>query len=79
MNHNHTHQPAPPDGAFDCPEENVKPKQDGPYCPEWARCEYCGPMSLGQTVEVQAGLLTHEGPSGAIHPVDASLEAAAPQ
>lgn len=47
MNHNHTHQPAPEMfGAFSYPEENVKPKQDGPYCPEWARCEYCGPMSL---------------------------------
>lgn len=25
MNHNHTHQPAPQDGAFSYPEENVPP------------------------------------------------------
>ena len=50
-------------------------QQEETYCPEWARCEYCGPMSLEQTVEVQVGLLTHEGPSGAIHPVEASHEA----
>lgn len=50
-------------------------QQDGPYCPEWARCEYCGALSLEATVEVQAGFLTHEGPDGAIHPAEASLEA----
>lgn len=40
-------------------------------CPDYARCEICGAISIEQTVEVQAGLLSHEGTGGEIHPVEA--------
>jgi len=65
-----THHEAVTDvAAFVLPEGGVVN-----ICPEWARCEYCGALSIDQTVEVQPGLLSHEGPGGAIHPVEADIK-----